>query len=83
VSGIGASSSLPHVPAKVSSQNAERPLSLGGGNRSSCPVPAVRDTRRDRLNWVATCPWHPGSPTVRYLIPQRTFKALRFSFMRI
>src|SRR5215469_3629210 len=36
-SGSGASLSLPHLPAKVSSLNAERPLSLGGGNWPSCP----------------------------------------------
>jgi hypothetical protein len=29
-----------------------RQLSRVGGNRSSCPGPAVHDARRDRLNWV-------------------------------
>jgi len=28
---------LPHLPAKVSSLNAERLLTLGGTNRPSCP----------------------------------------------
>src|SRR5215470_14468518 len=37
MTGFGASFSLPHLPAKVSSLNAERPLSLGGGNGPSCP----------------------------------------------
>ena len=27
-------------------------VSLGRGNASACPTPAVRDARRDRLNWV-------------------------------
>jgi len=34
----GPSFSLPHPPAKVSSLNAERPLSLGGANWSSCSI---------------------------------------------
>jgi hypothetical protein len=37
--GYGASFALPHVPAKVPSLNAERPLSPGGANWSSCPQP--------------------------------------------
>jgi hypothetical protein len=37
MAALGASFSLPHLPAKVSSLNAERPLSLGGANWSSCP----------------------------------------------
>ena len=39
-----------------------RPFSLGDGNRSICPTPAVRNTRPDRLNWVVSGPWHPGFP---------------------
>jgi hypothetical protein len=35
--GIGASSSLRRVPANVPSRNPQRPLSLNGGNLSSCP----------------------------------------------
>ena len=27
----------------------------GGGNRSSCPIVAIRGTRRDRLSWVRSC----------------------------
>jgi hypothetical protein len=34
----GASFSLPHLPAKVSSLNAERPLGLGSANWPSCPI---------------------------------------------
>jgi len=37
----GASFALPHLPAKVSSLNAERPLSLGGVNWPSCPEAAA------------------------------------------
>ena len=37
-------------------RNPQRPLSLGRANRSSCPTPAVRDTRRNRLNWVMGLP---------------------------
>jgi hypothetical protein len=40
--GIGASFSLPRLPATVSSLNAERPLGLGGANWPSCPIAAVR-----------------------------------------
>ena len=36
--GYGASFSSPYLPAKVSSLNTERPLSLGGGNWPSCPI---------------------------------------------
>src|ERR1700719_4283433 len=36
--GIGASSSLPPIPAKVASPSRQRPLRLGDGNRSSCPL---------------------------------------------
>jgi predicted patatin/cPLA2 family phospholipase len=40
---IRASSSLPRVPAKVFLLNPQRALSLDGGNRSSCPYPAIRN----------------------------------------
>src|SRR5215471_2835021 len=69
---FGASCSLPCDPAMVSFLNRELALSLGGWNWSSCPTPAVRNTRRDRLNRVDTCPWQPGFD--RPPIPQRTFK---------
>jgi hypothetical protein len=36
MTGFGASFPLPYLPAKVSSLNAERPLSLGGANWPSC-----------------------------------------------
>jgi len=48
----GAFRPLRRVPGIVSFLNPKPALSLGGGNGSSCPTPAVRDTRRDRLNWV-------------------------------
>jgi hypothetical protein len=35
---VGATPSLPRVPAIVSFLNPEPPLSLGSGNRSSCPI---------------------------------------------
>jgi len=31
-----------------------RPFSLTAGTASSCPTPAVRNARRDRLNWVVS-----------------------------
>ena len=54
MSGIGATPSVRRVPAIVSFLNPQQTLSLGGGNRSSCPTRAVRNTRRDRLNWVVS-----------------------------
>jgi hypothetical protein len=39
MAAVGASFSLPHLPAKVSSLEAERPLSLGGANWPSYPKP--------------------------------------------
>ena len=49
-------SSLPHLPAKVSSLNAERPLTLGGTNRPSCSTPAIHrgDSWRTLLEPVVT-----------------------------
>src|SRR5215472_11341222 len=58
----GASSPPPRIPAKVGSRNRQETLRLGGGNSSSCPTPAVRDTGRERLSWVVSGPWHPGFP---------------------
>ena len=52
MAGIDASRPLRRIPAIVSFLNPQPALSLAGGNRSSCPTPAVRDTRRDRRNWV-------------------------------
>jgi hypothetical protein len=40
----------PAFPAKVPSLNRQWALSLGRGNASSCPTPADRTSRRDRLN---------------------------------
>ena len=44
----GASFSLPHLLAKVSSLNAERPLRLGGTNWPSCPEAVLHDGHEDR-----------------------------------
>jgi hypothetical protein len=46
MAGIGASSSLPPIPAKVASPSRQRPLRLGDGNRSSCPEAAIRGGTR-------------------------------------
>jgi hypothetical protein len=53
-SAFGASFALPHVPAKVPSLNAERPLSPGGANWSSCPTPDPRSTRNKGRHGVAS-----------------------------
>src|SRR5580692_4719220 len=53
-SGIGASRPLRRIPAIVTFLNPQPALSLVGGNRSSFPTPAVRDTRRDRASLKAT-----------------------------
>ena len=37
------------ILAMVVFPNRQPTLDFGGGNRSLCPTPAVRDTRRDRL----------------------------------
>ena len=50
VTAFGASCPSRRVPAIVSFLNPEPTLSLGGGNWSSCPTPAVRNPCRDRLN---------------------------------
>src|SRR5438046_5224659 len=50
-SGIGASSSLPAIPAKVCLLNPQPALRLGGGNWYSCPLRAIRSASakwRDR-----------------------------------
>jgi hypothetical protein len=52
--GIGASCTLPRVPAKVASLNPQRPFGLGGGNRSSCPITAMpKANRRASVRWEA------------------------------
>src|SRR5215471_1469511 len=52
--GQGAFRPLWRTPAIVSFLNPYPALSLVGGNRSSCPTPAVRNTCRDRLNRVVS-----------------------------
>ena len=52
----GASRPLRRLPAMVSFLSRKPALSLDGRNRSSCPTPAVRNTRRDRLNRVERRP---------------------------
>jgi Beta-lactamase len=54
MAAVGASRPLRRIPAIVSFLNPQPALSLVGGNRSSCPTPAVRDTRRDRASLKAT-----------------------------
>ena len=54
MAAFGASSSLPHVPAKACILIAERALSLGGGNASSCPWPDLRRCLPgQRHRWIA------------------------------
>ena len=60
--GFGASRPLPRVSAKVASPKRQRPLRLGGRNRSSCPAADLRPDGFERLSRVATCPSHPGLP---------------------
>src|ERR1700752_5034135 len=55
-SALGASSSLPPIPAKVALPNRHPPFRLGGRNWPSCPTSAVRNPRRDPLSWVVCCP---------------------------
>jgi hypothetical protein len=48
---FGASRSLPRVSAKVASPKRQRPLRLGGRNRSSCPNPAIPLVERRWFSW--------------------------------
>jgi hypothetical protein len=54
----GGSTAVP----RMAGIGALQPIGSGRGLGRSCPIPAVRNTRRDQLSWVATCPWHPGFP---------------------
>src|SRR5215469_17902361 len=68
MTAYGASRPLRRIPAIVSFLNPQPTPSLVSGNRSSCPTRAVRDTRRDRLNWVESeCGAAAVGPT--YLLP--------------
>ena len=49
--GMGVSDAVPRVVAEVLLDR-QPPFRLSGRNQPSCLIPAVRDTRRDRLNWV-------------------------------
>lgn len=51
---IGASRPLRRIPAIVSFLNQQLAVSLVIGNRSSCPIPAVCNTHRNRLSGVGT-----------------------------
>ena len=51
-SAFGAFRPLRRLSAMVSFLSRKPALSLGGANWPSCPTPAARDTRWDRLNWV-------------------------------
>ena len=64
----GASFSLPHLPAKFSSLNAERPLSLGGANWPSCPTPVVAVDEPERLRWVDIVEKVGILPSVTYFV---------------
>src|SRR6266566_3630412 len=54
-SGIGASSSLPAIPAKVCLLNPQPALRLGGGNWYSCPFADQRRCVSNWLGWVDFC----------------------------
>jgi hypothetical protein len=63
--GIGASHQLPCVPAKIALPQRQRTLSLGGGNRSSCPQADLHDgTRIGRVGWKADSPSYLYLPKV-------------------
>ena len=51
-SSYGASRPLRRIPAIVSFLNPKPALSLGVGNRASCPIPAIRNPRRNRPSLV-------------------------------
>ena len=59
-SGIGASCSVPRVPANVFLMNPKPTLSLGGGNASSCPISVFHRCHRTgqkadlRISWAAS-----------------------------
>jgi hypothetical protein len=48
----------------VAFPNRQPTLDFGGGNQSSCPTPAVRNARRDRLSWVES-----GHPEINNFTP--------------
>ena len=52
IAAFGASRPLWRISAIVSFPNPQPALSLVAGNRSSCPIPVIRSTGRDRLSWV-------------------------------
>jgi hypothetical protein len=67
-SATGASFSLPYHPAKVPSLNAERLLSLGGGNRPSCLIPVIeRAPSGERIAAIAQAFGAPPSITRKAL----------------
>jgi hypothetical protein len=45
-----------------------RTLSLRGRTGSSCPTPALRDTRPDRLNWVDSGLTHRSKALFDYFV---------------
>jgi hypothetical protein len=68
MAGIGASRSEPGTLATVSLLNPQRSLSLGGGNRSSCPISDLRADGFERLSGVDFC-GSLGSTTPRADLP--------------
>src|ERR1700726_4376730 len=89
MAAIGASSSLPPIPAKVASPSRQRLLRLGDGNRSSCPIPVVVDTSPEVSRGWDQAP-QPSSQTLDSPRPEcvallsgdyrlRTFSLLTFA----
>ena len=75
LTAIGASCPLPWRSAKVPSRNRQRALSLGGGNRYSCPKCVIRDDtvelpsrankRHGRATSAASLPCRLSPSTIR------------------
>src|SRR6266403_1145417 len=64
MTGIGASRPLRRIPTIVSFLNPQPALSLVGGDRSSCPIPAISQRCLDGPDgWRLT--WGPPVPMAR------------------
>jgi hypothetical protein len=83
--GIAASSSSPHVPAKVSSQNAERPLSLGRREPLKMPEAVGKRSRANKAqNCFLYCPSSDrGNSAIRLYIDEIEEDFLRSDRMRV
>src|SRR6266851_563103 len=78
MAAFGASSPFPPIPANVASSNRQRPLRLGGGNWSSCPIPAVdrrHPERRSRGGKLASASDFCTCEVVVFRRRHRTFAA--------